>query len=268
MEGAYELLSFIARSSNRLTTLRALADASAPRAEIQAQTDVPRATLSRILADFRDRDIVERTGPDYDLTPLGERLVVELDRLLATLDRLRALQTLADGLPLADLGVDLFAVDDLTVTLPTHIDPMAPVGRAAEVVEAADSVRGFCYSLLHAPILAMTRDIVESGSRFEGVISAAVLDVVASDPELVEPLRELLATGQAEVFIYDAGIETQFIIADGAVLFLVNDADGTVQGTVETGVSGIQSWAEERFDRYRELAEPIDPDALSDVPAA
>lgn len=117
MQWPFELLSFVARSSNRLMTLWALADTLARRADILAQTDVPRATLSRILADIRDRDIVE------------------------------------------------------------------------------------------------------SGSWFEGVISTAVLDVVvASDSELVEPLRELLATGQAELFIYDADIETQFIIADGEVL--------------------------------------------------
>lgn len=265
MDSAFELLAFLARSENRLATLRALSSEPRRRSAIQDATGIPRATLSRILADCRDRDLVERTGPEYALTPLGDRLVDELEGLFASIDRSRALQTLAAGLPIDDLDVDLFDVEDLSVTLPTRLDPMAPVRRAADVVESADVVRGFCYSLLHAPILAMTRDIVDSGGRFEGVVSADILSAVASDPELVGPVQALLRTGQAELQIYQGGIETQFILTEDRVLFLVADAEGAIQGLVETTDPALRPWAEARFAAHRAAAEPLDPDAFSDL---
>lgn len=266
MASPFELLAFLARSENRLATLRALSKEPRRRAAIQDATGIPRATLSRILADCRDRDLVERAGPQYALTPLGERLVARLDALIDDIDRWRALQRLADGLPLDELEVDLFGVDDLSVTLPNRVDPMAPVGRAATVVESADVVRGFCYSLLHAPILAMTRDIVDSGARFEGVVSAEVLRAVMGDPDLSAPVEGLLETGQATVFVYEGGIETQFIVADDRVLFLVADEGGGIGGLVETGEPAIQPWARDRFAAYRDAAEPVDDtDALTDL---
>lgn len=265
MGPAFELVAFVALSGNRLAALRALSAESQRRLAIQDATGIPRATLSRILADCAERDLVERTGPEYALTSLGERFVSGLDDLIDTVDRHQALQTLADGLPTDELDVDLFGVDDLSVTLPNRIDPMAPINRAAAVVESAAVVHGFCYSLIHAPILAMTRDIVDSGARFVGVVSAEVLEVVARDAELIGPVEALVETGQAEIFVYRDGIETQFIIADDRVLFLVADADGAVQGLVETGEPAIRPWALERFEAYRATAEPLDPDALSDL---
>ena len=265
MEPARELVSFVARAENRLAALRGLADGPRRRAAVQADTGIPRATLSRILADCRDRDLVERSGPEYALTPLGERLVDELEALYEAVDGAGALQTLADGLPLDELEVDLFAVDDLTVTLPNRVDPLAPIGRAASVLGGAASVRGFCYSLLHAPILAMSRDVVEGGGRFVGVVSADVLRHVAADPELFGPVGELLGTGRAEVLVYDGGIDPQFMITEDRVLFLVADAEGAVQGLVETAEPALRPWAEARFEAHREAAEPLDPDALDDL---
>lgn len=266
MDPGFELLAFLGRSENRLATLRALSREPGRRSAVQEATGIPRATLSRILADCQDRDLVERTGPEYALTPLGGRVVDELEGLLAALDRSRELQTLADGLPLDELAVDLFGVDDLSVTLPNRVDPMAPIGRAATVVESAGVVRGFCYSLLHAPILAMTRDIVDSGARFEGVVSAEVLRVVMGDPDLVAPVEGLLETGQATLFVHEGGIEPQFIIADDRVLFLVADEDGGIGGLVEVGEPAVQPWARARFEAFRDAAEPVaDPDAFSDL---
>lgn len=265
MGSAFELLAFVARSENRLATLRALSTGPRRRSAVQDATGIPRATLSRILADCRDHDLVERTGPEYALTGLGARLVDELEALLGGIDRSRALQTLAHGLPVDDIDVDLFGVEDLSVTLPSRIDPMAPIRRAAAVVETADVVRGFCYSLLHAPILAMTRDIVETGGRFEGVVSADILSHVASDPELVGPVGELLRTGQAEVYIYQGGIETQFILTEDRVVFLVADDEGAIQGLVETADPALRPWAEARFEAHRAAAQPLDPDTFSDL---
>lgn len=264
MAGGFDLLAFVARSENRLAALRVLSTDPQRRSAVQEATGIPRATLSRILADCRDRDLVERRGPEYLLTPLGDRLVEELEALLVAIDRMRALQTLADGLPLDDLDVDLFEIEDLSVTLPNRIDPMAPISRAAEVVETAAVVRGFCYSLLHAPILAMTRDVVQTGGRFIGVVSDEVIRHVLADPDLAGPVEALVGSGQAELYIYRGAIETQYIVTEDRVLFLVDDA-GAIVGLVETGDPALSPWAEARFAAHRETSEPLDPDALNDL---
>lgn len=262
MDPPAELVSFVTRAENRVEVLLALASGARTRPELQADTGIPRTTLSRILADFRDRELATRDGHRYRATPLGRRLSAGLEELFDAVASTRALQTLTASLPLEDLGVDFDRFADAEVTLPTPFDPMAPVKRAARVVESAAHVRTFCYSVLHAPILAALQAVVHEGQRLEGIVADGVLQVVAEDAELAGRARELLASEHVTLHRYDGGIEPQLVIADGTTMFLVADTDGAIQGLVETDDETVLPWAEALFESLRDAAEPVDPASL------
>ena len=260
---SFDLVSFVTRAENRVEALLTLAPGPLTRPELEAETDIPRTTLSRVLADFRDRDLVSREGHHYRTTPFGALVATELESLFESVESTRALQTLAGWLP-EDLADDFDRLATADVTLPTPVDPMAPVKRAASVVEGADHVRTFCYSVVHAPILAALRGVAGQGQRLEGVIAAGVFDVVAADPDLAERARELFESGRVDLYLYDGGIEPQLIIADRTTMFLVTDEEGAIQGLVETGEASILPWAEELFESLRDEAEPVGPEAAAE----
>lgn len=259
-----DLVRFTARSENRIEVLSTLAGAPWTRPELQEETGIPRATVSRILADFRDRDLVVREGHRYRTTPLGDVLAAGYASLVASVESARPLQTLSAWLPLDELGVEFDALADAEVTLPTPTDPTAPVRRVAAVTGAAEHVRTACYSVVHPPILASLRGIDERGQRLEGVVDAGVLDVFAADPDLAELARGLFESDGAELYLAAAEIDPQLIVADRVTMFLVTDEEGLIQGLVETGEESIRRWAEARFESAKEDAEPLDPEAAID----
>lgn len=265
MESAFALVAFLARSENRVTVLDALQDDPSTRPALQEATGIPRATLSRILADFRDHGLAERDGHRYALTPLGGHLAGELAAMFSSIDSMRALQAVAEWLPLDTLDVDVTELDNVEVTLPTPIDPMAPVKAAAAVIDDVEFVRGFCYSVLHAPILAECRNVIERGHRFEGVIAAGVLDVIAGDPELAERMSGLLTQGAADVYVLEGSIEPQLIIADDITMFLVADEEGAIQGLVCIGDEAVLPWAEETFESIKREASPLTRERAEDL---
>lgn len=268
MDGAFELVSFLTRSENRVSVLQALERTPATRIGLQEETGIPRATLSRILADFRERSLATRDGHCYTLTPLGAHLATELSALVSSVESQSALQAVADWLPVQELGIELTDLEGVGVTLPTPIDPMAPVKAAATAIDEVEHVQAFCYSVLHAPILAECRNVTERGNRFQGVIAEGVLDVVSTDPELAERLSEMLSHTRAELYVFDGVIKPQLIIADRTVMFLVADDDGAIQGLVSIDDESILPWAEETFDAIKRQAEPLTAARAADLLAA
>lgn len=268
MGSSIDLISFVMRAENRVDVLLTLASEPGTRPDIQDETGIPRATISRILTDFRDSGLVERNGHLYRTTPLGDLIATELESLCASVESTRALQTLAGWLPLDDLGVDFDRLATAKVTLPTPFDPMSPVKRAARVVENATHVRTFCYSMVHAPILAALRGVAEKGQRLEGIVAAGVLDVVKDDTELAKAAGELFASGDVELYVYSEGIEPQLVIADDRTLFLVTDTEGAIQGLVETDDEAIMPWAEGMFESLKRNADPLSSDEAIEVLAS
>lgn len=265
MDSSFELVSFLTRSENRVTVLQSLEEGPASRVELQESTAIPRATLSRILADFRDHELVVRDGHSFELTPLGDHIAEELADLLSSVESMAALQAVSPWLPLDTLGVSITDLAGLEVTLPTPVDPMAPVKAAATVIDDTEHVRGFCYSVIHGPILAECRNVIERGHRFEGVIAEGVLDVVASDQELAERLMVLLTDGAADVYVLADAIEPQLIIADGITMFLVADDEGAIRGLVTIGDESILPWAHRTFEDLKRAAEPLAPARARDL---
>lgn len=264
MASAQSLVSFVTRADNRVEVLLAVAAEARTRQQLQDDTGIARATLARILADFRDRELVRREGHRYEATTLGSRLAAELGELFDAVEEAQAIAAVEQWVPTSSLGFDIADCAGVSVTRPTPIDPMAPVKRAAAVVGNAPLVRAFCYSVVHAPILAEAQAVVDRGQRFEAVVAEAVLDVVAADPELAAPARELFESGATEVFVHPDAIDPQLIIAGRTTMFLVTGDDGEIKGLVEIDDESVLPWAESTFESVKAAAEPLDAASFAD----
>lgn len=258
-----ELVTFVTRAESRVDALLALAAAPATRHDLQEATGIPRATLSRIIADFRERGLAERDGHEYGLTPLGALLAEEVGTLL---DSIEAMQRLADvrrWLALDEFDFPVERLADADVVVPSSQDPTAPIRRAEELLYAGSRVRVAANSMIPGCLEAVWRAVTEGRQTFEMVTTPGALEVVAADPELTRWIRELLASDAASGHVHEEGFPQGLFVVDGTVFTAVSDGSGTIQGHVETDDDVVLEWAEGTLDAYVREAEPLSADALA-----
>jgi len=193
MDSPHELVTFVTRAESRIVTARTLADGPLTRHELQETTGIPRATLSRILADFRDRELVVRSGHEYGLTSLGEVLVDELESTFEAVAAMETLQTVRQWLAVDEYDIPVERLADADVVVPEPSDPMAPVRRAEDLLAAASSARVLAYSMVPGCLDAVWRAVMTGRQTFEGVLTRAAVKTMLDDPPW--PHRHVTSSG-------------------------------------------------------------------------
>lgn len=263
MHPGFELLAFVARSENRVEALLALETGPMSRSALQETTGTPRATLSRILADFRDRDLVERNGYAFAITPLGRLLAGELRSIFEAVEVGFELQALAPWLPLNELGLGIEVFRDARVTLPTPVEPLAPVQRTADQLMASERVRGLCNNLVPELLATLSEAVEEAGLRIDVVVTVDAFEAVTADPTASRAVRTMLHAGGLDLAVCPAWVPQLAIEVDGGVLLEVTDEDGAIHGLIETEHEAVRSWFESAFAEYRGRADRITSDCLA-----
>jgi hypothetical protein len=72
VDASLEDIEFLSRSPHRVRALRTLRAGPADRDDLRAATEASKATVSRLLNEFEDRNWVVRDGHEYELTDPGE----------------------------------------------------------------------------------------------------------------------------------------------------------------------------------------------------
>jgi hypothetical protein len=266
-EPAIEELVFLARSRHRVTILRALSDGEErTRRELESATGVSQPTLGRILGDFEDREWVsnEHNGA-FTLTALGSLLAAEIEDVVTVLDSSRRLASLADALPLEQLGFDLRHLASARVTTPSEADPLAHMRRFDELATNADTVRVSSNVLACGP----AKDGPEVHQAFladvdEVVVTADGLRTGLGDPSLRSWLGDRVDTGDIVLYRYDGSVEFLLGQFDAVVGIVPTDESGLPAGLVETTAPAVQDWCRETFDEYRADATRLTVDAFSE----
>lgn len=263
MNSSLELVAFVTRSENRVMTLGKLVAGPFTRPELQEETNIPRATLSRILADCWQRDLVTKNGHHYQITPLGEYVASQLQSMADSIETLNKLQAIEQWLPVDAFGFDLVDLAGAEVTLQTLADPHAPVNAVLQVLKSAGHLRAVCDNAVHEPIITEWRAVTLRGQRMEAVVTADVVDVIASDPERAARFGEMIVSEHAEGFVYDGDIPCLIAIADETVLLEAADEDGAIKGFIISENDAVYQWAEATVEAYQSEAEPIDAKVLA-----
>lgn len=243
---------FVLEPVRRAAAFERLRSGTATRAELQDHLDVSRATLHRIVTFLRDNDLLVETDDGLELTTLGELVAEEVTGYV---DRMTTAEDVAplvngvdeSGLP-ASLDLELFR--ETSVTRPKPGQPQRPAQRVVDLVEAADSVRGFGPVVLPIYVEVFTREI-EAGTEAELLVEPSVLDGL--EEEYAEDLEAALSTGRLDVYVADS-LPCGLLLTPDTVALLGYDDDGVLRVLVEGDDDTLRAWAEDVYESLREEA--------------
>lgn len=262
MDEALDEIEFLALSANRIEVLRALADRPLTRGGLAASTNASQPTVGRVLRDFEERRWVTRTEEGYVATATGALVARGIGDLLAIIETDRKLRPVLEWLPTKTMDFDLRHLRDASITVPSPTRPSAPLGRALDLLRDATTVR-ICSHTFNEWSLSVIRERVAAGEQtFEGVVSRAAIDAIATDSTLRDDLETLLAATGATVRVHETELPVAVAITDDRVHLLLRDETGVLQATVDTDDEEALSWARETYEQYFEEASPLDLDHL------
>lgn len=263
MESALATVEFLSRSPHRVAVLDAVVESPHDRAELREATDASSSTIGRILDDFTDRGWVTRVDHRYEATPMGELVGREFTRLLDTMQTVEALHEAVAWLPTEEMGVELGALRDATVTTATESNPFRPILTMAGRLAAADEVRLLAATALPQTLGAIQEAVDNGPQAFEAVVTARFLDAVATDDRMRGQFRNVLDADRTAVFRHDGDVPYDMALVDERVLIAVSDERRVPRALVETDDDSVVSWAESTYASYRRAAEAVAPDRFA-----
>lgn len=259
---ALDDISFLARSASRVRVLETLAEGPHDRAELQAATGIPRATVGRIVTEFEARGWVKHDGRHYRTSPLGGFLVTEFRSLVEGVTTMQKLRGVIEWLPTDEFDFPLDRFSDADITLPRASATTAPVERAAELVEEGDDVCILAFGSAPQVIEAGWRTTVHGSQSFETVFAADTLGTLVADPEVGTWLRELAECERGTVLRCDGVVPYNLALIDDTANFALVNEQGAPSALIESTDEVVCSWMVSTIDGYRREAEPLDTDAL------
>ena len=264
MGSSTEDIEFIASSNHRVGVLAALAERQRTRDDLRSATGASSPTMGRVLTSFENRRWIERTGPTYELTPLGTFVAERFAELQAAMDTERKLRDVWRWLPreMEGFSVELFA--DATIAYPGPGYPYEPVERVIQLVEASDSMCGLGTTVFKSIANEAVCLAVLDGMEFEYVYPPDVLAAtVAWDPEMVE---KAAACDHCTVLVHDDLPDRERCgigIFDDRIGICCHDADSRgLLAWIDTDAPEAREWALSVFERYRREARPADEAAM------
>ena len=260
MDAATEEIEFLVRSEHRVGVLESLREAARDRAELRAATGASPPTLGRVLGDFEERRWIDRTGPTYGLTHLGEFVA---DRFLDLRDAMAIENKLRDvwqWLPreMEGFSVDLFA--DAVVSYPGPGYPYEPIERLTQLIEGTSRMRGFDTIVYKSVNNEAVCRAVLAGMELEYVYSPAALrGTFAWNPERI---MEAASRDNCTVLVHDSlpdGNRCGLGIVDERAGICCHDAEtGVLRAIIDTDAPAAREWAVSTFERIRREAKPVD----------
>lgn len=251
MSSAFDAVSFLAGSSNRVAVLEALASSPMRRDDLLTRIDASRVTCQRILTELEERGWVEREGAEYAATATGKTIAREFDQFLDTVRVTDRLGDVMEWLPTETFGFDIGRFADARVTLPTDGPYIAPIARVDELIRAASESKVLAPGVSASTIGANRDAVVESGQDFEIVLPEAAIAFIKADPGLSETFDEIVEAESATVYVTTKSPpEMMVALLDGTtVRGLLGDS--LPRGVIESEDEAVYQWARETFETWR-----------------
>jgi predicted transcriptional regulator len=242
--------------------LLSLRDGPLRREQLRETVGASRATVSRALSAFEERDWVRRDGRAYVLTPLGRLVAAAFEQFDATMTAARELRGVLEHLPVEEMGFDVERLRDARVTRPNRADPFATMRHADRFVEAGDDVRMLSHAFSPG-VLEAVRERAAADRSTWIVVSTAVVERIVAEDDLRRPVRESLASEAVELYHCEEPVPFAFAVADETVSFAVTDDDGRPVAIVDTDDSEVLEWARSTVEAYRDRATELGPDRFA-----
>lgn len=261
MEAVLEDIAFLANSTNRVAVCRLLAEDPKTRDDLIAHLDASRITITRILRELHDRGWITPTGNEYTMTARGTWV---LDAFTDLADEIAAEQRLRQPLqwlPPDVLTFDIRCLRDAELIRVDESDPTAIIRRIVEFHQSGDRIRGLARGAAPVLIENQWELTIHGTTHLELVLTPAALDPIRTHPPSRRRLADMLDAPNAQYYTHE-DIPLSVGIVNGAVGINLTDNDGVLKGGLITDHATVHEWAVDLFERYRDHAQPIDPDTL------
>ena len=267
MSGPLGDLDWLTRSENRVTVLELLAAEPREYAELQDAIGVSRVTMNRMLDDLEEHGWLMRASrtEEHRITPCGRLVIDEITEALDAVATARKLRDVQQYLPVESFDFDLRQLENAEVVTPTRTNTVAPLKSSADLALDADYIRVVSeyWDIIHVQAVAdYLREHPES-IDIQLVFLGDSLDAIAADSDMAHGFREVADRTSCKYYYHpDEWLYALSIFGETVVLEL-NDGQGAVPATVISDDEEVLAWAEERFERYRNEADPLDTDVFS-----
>ena len=258
MDAALDEIEFLALSENRVEVLAALRRDAHTRAELATVTDASQPTLSRILADFQERNWIRQAEGRYEATATGRLVAAGITDLLETMETEGKLRDVVAWLPTDAIEFDLRHLSDAEITVPTRTKPSAPAQRSTELLGAGDEVRIVSHTFNEQGLSAIHEATVGGSQTFEAVLDRSAVDAITADHDLRRKLRDLVVAEAASVRVAATDVPVSVSITDDVVHLLLRNDDNVLQAVVVSDDPAVHEWATDVFERYWTDATPLD----------
>lgn len=253
-----EEIEFLARSEHRVVALRTLRDGPSDRDDLQAATDASKATVSRLLNEFEDRNWVVRDGHEYELTDPGEFVAEEFLRLVARMETEVELRDVWQWFPTDLPGCTMSLFADAVITKLGSHSPYLPSPRFVELNESARTLRGVQRALPKPASCEVWERHLAAGGEMHKAISPAYIDMLLEEIS-EDVIREAVQSGRLTLSAHDA-LSTNAGVAffDDRLVVLCRDDDVVTRVMVDTDAPEAVAWGESIYERARSEARPVD----------
>ncbi|MFC4360643.1 helix-turn-helix transcriptional regulator [Halobium salinum] len=258
MGTALDDIAFLANSENRVAVFEALVEAPQHRDEMRDRTDASRVTITRILRELEERGWIEGVGQEYTVTPLGDWVYNEFERLLEEVKAERRLRDPLQWMPSDMRTFDVRCLRDAEIIILDGADGTAFIRRVVEFHRSGEHVRGV--ATMAAPVLIENHweMTVHGNTRLEMVLTPRVVDIALDHPASAQHFHEMLDEENVHFSVYD-GVPMSVGIVDGKVGINLTDEEGVVKGGLLTENETVHEWAVDLFESCRERANPVTP---------
>jgi predicted transcriptional regulator len=262
MYSSLDDVEFLSRSESRVEVIETIDEAPRTRDELKQATEASRTTLSRMLADFEDRDWIFRENGRYQSTPEGAFVASEVTRLLENMETAEKLDGSLRWLPIDEFEFDLRRLRDAEVVTLRWNDP-ATMRLLAERLDGASRVRSIATSVSREIVDMIQEMSVERDATYEGILADSAVEIVREHPELRRQLREILGSDRTTVYRYDGDEELAMVMLIDDQAAVCNHGNGGPQmEAVITDDEAFRSWVETYFESARTDAQPLDVEAF------
>ncbi|WP_435095875.1 helix-turn-helix transcriptional regulator [Halarchaeum sp. P4] len=253
---AYEAANFVFGSRNRLSVLRSLRTEPGRPRGVADRVGVSRATAQRCLRTCADEGWVERVDGDYQLTPVGERVVERALGLLEEFGVLDEQEALFADLPPFDPPLPPAGLADTDIVTATREQPHRAAQAFADHVRECGADQYDCVSPTMTQLYIDAFGArIEDGASVELVCPDSVLD--AERDVRPDNVARSLALPTFDLYVRPEELDYALVLTDEEVCLGAIDETQALSAVVWTDDADVHAWARERYDREKAAAEKV-----------
>ena len=245
-----EPVNLIRLLTKRISFLRAVDDGASDTQSLIEALELSESAVYKGVSELKEKGFLRETENGYRLTKFGELTRQSFDQLVAICETqpLLAFHWAESDLPPA-------VIYDGDLILSSEQEPYRPTEAFESLPENADSIRCLMDVAIRRQ-LERFRQFADEGVSVKLIVTEDVLDADTTD------ILNALVDAGVELYTTDRYPWSKLLIADtderSVVGVGLGDERRIIKGYIEADTERVVSWANDRFERYRQDARRID----------